>query len=388
MKAGKYNTRSNPSNVGLAALLAAGLMFGAAHTAMAAGTASGTSISNSATLGYSVGAIAQPAITSNTATFLVDSKVNLTVAKTGDRTSTPGANNQAVAFTVTNTGNTSQRYALTAVAGTENLTTDLASVRIFLDVNDDKAWDSGDTLYVNASTFGNVVADATLRVLIVADVPLVQDNATTAIYHLVATTVDAGTTTVTAQTNVGVVDDPTVVDVVFADSAGSATGDVANNGKHSALATYTVSTATLTIIKTSAVYSDPSNGISNGTTIFPKAIPGAVVTYTITIANGAGAATATSVSIADSLAAEITANPSRLAFATQFNDGVTTNCAATSGIVIDADGSGSGSPVCKTNAVGGDTTTDADFTNNVVNASGLSLAAGTNAIIKFQVIVQ
>ena len=68
----KHITRSNSSNIGLAALLAAGLMFGTAHNAMAAGTASGTSISNSVTLAYSVGGVGQTGITSNAATFLVD----------------------------------------------------------------------------------------------------------------------------------------------------------------------------------------------------------------------------------------------------------------------------------------------------------------------------
>ncbi len=386
MKYPKYSTRSNPSNVGLVALLAAGLMFGVAHNAMAAGIASGTTISNSATLSFTVGGVSQTSITSSAATFLVDNKVNLTVAKVSDLTVTPGTNNQALRFTVTNTGNTSQRYLLTAVAGTENLDNDMTSVRIFRDSGSvTGSHDGTDTEYVNAGTFGDIAADGTLNVLIVANMPLSQTNSTTAIFHLVATTVAAGgTTTALTATSTSTADTAGTVDVVFADSAGSEplSADAARDGKHSELATYTVSTSSLTITKTSVVHSDPVSSTTN-----PKRIFGAVVTYTITITNASGGAQATSVSISDSLNTEIATNLS-LTFRAQFNDGVTTTCGSTEGIVIDADGSGSGAAVCKTNASGDDTTTFADFTSNVVNASGLTIDGGTNATIKFQVVVR
>jgi hypothetical protein len=44
--------------------------------------------------------------------------------------------------------------------------------------------------------------------------------------------------------------------------------------------------------------------------------------------------------------------------------------------------------VCKTNAADAEVTTNADFTANVVNVTGMSIAGGTSATIKFQVVVQ
>jgi hypothetical protein len=129
---------------------------------------------------------------------------------------------------------------------------------------------------------------------------------------------------------------------------------------------YKVSAAALSVSKTSAVYWDPINLLVN-----PKAIPGAIVTYTITIANAAGA-TATDVSISDSLAGEA----GRLSFNAQFNDG--TSCGALEGIFV-AGG-------CKTNTdADGD---NADFTANVLSVTGLTVPATESRVIKFQVTIQ
>jgi len=61
--------------------------------AMAAGTLSGTNITNAATVTYDVAAIAQPAINSDNADFVVDNKVNLTISRddTAPILATPGA---------------------------------------------------------------------------------------------------------------------------------------------------------------------------------------------------------------------------------------------------------------------------------------------------------
>jgi uncharacterized repeat protein (TIGR01451 family) len=63
---------------------------------------------------------------------------------------------------------------------------------------------------------------------------------------------------------------------------------------------FTVAGASISLAKTSAVLSDPTNGLTN-----PKAIPGAIVRYCITVAN-AGPVAATSVAITDPLPASIT----------------------------------------------------------------------------------
>jgi hypothetical protein len=288
----------------IALLVGAALLGLVSQNVLAAGTASGTSISNSASLTYSVGSVSQTPITSAAATFVVDNKVNLTVTKVLDNlTTTPGLANQVVAFTVTNNGNTAQRYALSAVQTSSVLTNPLTNVRIYLDVNANNAWDAGDTLYVNAGTFLDVAPDASIKVLIVADAPAVETNGQTAVYSLLATTVTAGTTTVTTAT-AGV--DTAGVDVVFADAMSGIAGDSATvrDGQHAASATYTIATSALTVAKTVTLLCDPINGATN-----PKNIPGAVVQYAITISNAAGAASATLTSLSDALAASLAWEP-------------------------------------------------------------------------------
>ena len=293
----KQNNTSRPSRI-VALLASAALLCLISQSALAAGTVSGTTISNTATLGYSVGGVGQTGIASAPATFVVDNKVNLTVAKVSDLAATPGATKQALAFTVTNNGNTSQRYALSTVAGAASIAT-MSNVKIYLDNGSvPGVWDATDTLYVDASTFGNVAPDASLNILIVADTPIAAANAQTAIYNLVAQTVDKDTTTVTSQT-VGA-DTPGSVDVVFADIAGTVNNlgaaDTARNGQHSALATYTIATAALTVTKAALLLCDPFNGVTN-----PKNIPGSMTQWTLTIANGASGAPATLTNITDVL---------------------------------------------------------------------------------------
>src|ERR1035438_8612587 len=112
----------------LAALLAGAALFGlVSQSALAVGTAAGTPINNQATLTYMVGAIPQTGITSNTATFLVSNKVNMTVAKNDGAmvavTSGSSAQTGNTAFTVVNTGNNTQDFGLTSAAlisGTAN----------------------------------------------------------------------------------------------------------------------------------------------------------------------------------------------------------------------------------------------------------------------------
>jgi uncharacterized repeat protein (TIGR01451 family) len=348
----------------MAMLVVAAIAIVAPLSAEAAGTASGTLVGNTATVSYDVSGVPQtPLSTGPTATFAVDNKVNLTVTKNSDITSIPGSTNQTLVFTVTNNGNTAQRYALSA---TNSAGIVMNNVRIYLDNGaTPNTWDATDTLYVDASTFGNLAADGSLKILIVADTPAGATNGQTSNYNLIATTVDAGTVTVTVQT--GGAGTLAGVDVVFADVAGSAAGDGARDGKHSAVGTYTVSGATLSILKSAATYSDPFNGTAN-----PKAIPGAIMTYTITVSNASGA-TATNVTVSDNL----TGMP--VTFAPHFNDGITVVCSATQGIVVNG--------TCKTNA-GFDDGADYNITTaNTVLVSGLTVTAGTSAVIKFQVTV-
>ena len=362
----KSLTRSKPKNIGLAALLAVGMMFSLAQNAKAAGTASNTTISNSATLAYSVSGVSQTSITSAAATFVVDNKVNLTVAKVADAPAiVPGSTKQALAYTVTNNGNTSQRYALSYTEASGATITSMSSVAIYLDVNANNAWDVGDTLYLDAGTFGNVLADGSLKILIVADTPAGATNTQTAVFNLVATTVDAGTTTVTT-TTAGA--DTAGVDVVLADIAGSAAGDGARDGKHSVSATYTVSASSLSVSKSVVLVCDPYNGVTVNN---PKNIPGSITKWTILVSNGAGAADATLTTISDALASSLT-HDSHLSVPTN-----AATCVSAAGTAESLSGKGFKVTTSGARNIGGVATQTIGFFTSANDADGVELNAGT-----------
>jgi uncharacterized repeat protein (TIGR01451 family) len=284
-------------NVRLTRWVAASVVATAAfllpQSAQAAGTAAGTTVSNTATVNFQVGGVPQTAVTGS-ATFVVDDKVNLTVTNNAGATVIPGSTDQVLAFTLQNTGNKTHGYSLAASLG-GGIT--MNNVRIYIDVNGDGNLDVGDTLYAGGTNAGDLAADATMRLLIVSDTPAGAVNGDISNYQLIATTLNAGTTTVTAHDN-AIADDKDTQQVVFADAAGP--GDVVRDGKHSATGTYTVSTATLSVTKTSTVVSDPFNGVTN-----PKRIPGAVVRYSIVVTNS-GAANASNVVVRDAIPASTT----------------------------------------------------------------------------------
>ena len=309
--------------IGTIALLLA-LCYPLTQAAYAAGTPSGTVISNTATATYNDGATPVTR-TASAPDVVVDNKVNLTVTKNGDATVLPGSTDQVLVFEVTNEGNTPQRYAL---AATNSAGIVMENVRIYLDNGTTPGvLDAGDTLYINAATFGDVLADGTLQILIVADTPATANSGETADYQLIATTVDAGTTTVTTAT-VGANTDG--VDVVFADIAGSAAGDIARDGKNSATGIYTVNLLALNLNKSVVITWDPTN-----LSVSPKAIPGAILTYTIT-ASVTGVGTTSDVVITDPIptnstytANSLELNGAALSDATDFDVGNVSGSPAT-----------------------------------------------------------
>lgn len=290
----------------IAILTLLSLLFLPVKSAHAVGTASGTGIVDSAILTYGIGATTGLTLTATTIP-VVDNKVNVSVTKNTDATVTPSSTNDILAFVIKNNGNTTQRYALSAVNSAGIV---MNNVRIYRDNGTTlDAWDASDTLYADAGTFGDVAPDGTLNILLVSDTPGGATDGQTSDYNLIATTVDASSTTVTQQTS-GV--DTAGVDVVFADIAGSA--DAVRDGIYSAVGRYTISSATLNVAKTVLVYSDPSNGTTN-----PKAIAGATLRYTILV-NVIGSATALNVVITD----PIPANTTYAAGTLKWNDGITT----------------------------------------------------------------
>ncbi|NNF16970.1 MAG: hypothetical protein HKN70_09495 [Gammaproteobacteria bacterium] len=308
------------------------------------GTAAGTSVANQATLDYEIGGIPQtqvlsdndgnPANGSNATTFVVDRKLDALVSENGatynsstTATVVPGlsqgggSTGAVLSFTVTNEGNEVQDFSLSAAptvfdpfSGTDNF--DATNVNIFVDGNGNGTYEPAiDTAtYIDElDYFGNGAGNPSSTVVfVVADIPAVQVNGDIAAYVLNAQVAEGGTAAtqgadITTDDS-AVADDPAVVQDVFADSENTNNaGDGISDGIASIEDAYLISSPTLTIAKSSAVISDPFTcpvlPCAPGTD--PKAIPGAVIEYTIAIVNATGAAAATNVSVSDDLSSEI-----------------------------------------------------------------------------------
>ncbi|WBO23150.1 DUF11 domain-containing protein [Sphingomonas abietis] len=302
-----YNRRFKSILLSGLSASAAILMGSAGHaqTTSATGTAAGTIVNNTASVSYSVGGTPQTA-QSNTATFVVDKKVNLTVAELGgtDTQTALGATDQVTTFTVTNLTNAIQDFRLTAdqqsvsipILGVDNF--DVTNVRIFVDSNGNGVYDAGvDT----RSYIDELAPDATATVFIVADVPNAPGE-NVAIVSLNAIAAAGGTSgslgSDLVATSTLTPDSPTTVDIVFADGGGI--GDLPRNGQARAFDAYQISTAAVTMTKSAVVISDPYDLAVN-----PKAIPGATIRYCMIVSN-AGPGAATAVNVTDSLPANVT----------------------------------------------------------------------------------
>lgn len=312
-------------------MLAGAALFGlVSQSALALGTASGTSISNTATLSYTVGAVTQTPITSAAAAFLVDNKVNMTVLQVGGLATTvipdPLVGTVATStFSVTNNGNTTQDFAL-AVANLGNGTVNPFGGAL-VDNYTATACTVTNIVVIGAGSMGAYTAadqhinalapDSSATVTVSCTTPAAQANDSLAVISLTATVHanNAANTLGAVLVNDTGVDVPGTVQIVFADTAGS--DDLALSGSHSARDAYVVQTAVLSISKVATVMCDPANGSTN-----PKNIPGAYVQYAITISN-TGSAAATLSTVSDALQAQLTFDPALISGA-----GVATNCAA------------------------------------------------------------
>src|SRR4051812_19104496 len=149
-----------------------------ASPAYAAGTASGTSITNTVLLDYQVGGVSQTQL-SATDSFVVDRKVVVSVSEVGSATTQVGPG-QAVAvttFQVTNGSNAAIDVALAATqltggtaahGGTDNF--DVNTVKIYADTNTNGSYDAGTDLQI--SYVDQLAADGSKTVFVVAAVPI------------------------------------------------------------------------------------------------------------------------------------------------------------------------------------------------------------------------
>lgn len=341
-----------------------------ATPAFAAQTAAGLDITNTATVSYQVNGQTQPNQTASD-TFRVDRKVSFTLVENGSSTTTvqPGQTAQVTAFTLSNTSNATLDFDLSAIqtaggtaahGGTDNF--NVGNLKIYRDVNGNGAVDAGDVDVTTTRFLDNVASDTNVAILVVGDIPNQQANGSVANVQLTATALEAGAVgtkggALTGVTTNATANDKSTMQTVLQDAAApwGGTGDVANDGKASDDDDYTVQSAVVAVAKTSRVYSDPVNNTTN-----PKAIPGAVVQYCITVTNS-GAVDATGVSIADPIPTGLTGS-------------------GTTGKIV----SGSASATCNFDTAG-----TAGGTVSATNASATigTVAAGTTSWFVFDTII-
>ena len=385
MKSHWINLNDPPKRVraGLAAAaLALSLGSGVAH---AGGTASGTTVSNTATLNFSVGGVAQPGIGSSATgnssgagtptTFVVDKKVNLTVT-TVDATFvavTPGSTGQVTTFDVTNLGNDPQDFALaslqkasgtTLFGGTDNF--DATACSAFVE----SGATAGYQPLQDVATFIDELApDATKRVYVVCSIPAGQVNGDVAVVTLTATARAGGAVGSLGAALIETVGANTAgVDIVFADGAGS--DDAARDASFSSRDAYKIASSSISVAKTATLICDASNGTTN-----PKNIPGAIIRWTITVSNAAGAgASATLSTVTDALSVATTFDVNLVTGA-----GGAAGCSSATGTA--ESGAGKGFKLSATGTTRASLALPRFFTS-ASDADGIDLAAG-NVTVNF-----
>ena len=263
--------------------------------------AAGDTISNTATLDYDIDGVGQTPITSASADFIEDNLVNFQVDWTeGNVSATAGAGGQMMTFIVTNNGNGAQDFALTAAdaAGDFNVT---SIDNIFVDsgaAGTPGVYDATDI----ATFIDELASGASVEVYVFATMPIAQPGGDTADIRLTATVHAGDAAGATGVLGAILVKENAAADVqaseqnVFNDPAGVA--DAIQDGVHSVDGTYIIVAANLSVTKTMDVIWDPINGNAN-----PKGIPGALVQYTIVVANAAGGASGDLTTLTDTLSA-------------------------------------------------------------------------------------
>jgi hypothetical protein len=284
--------------------------------ALALGTDAGTTVANQATVAYSVNSEAQTPIESDPAgnstpgagsptEFLVDRRVAFTLVEIGGLHTevAPGDVQAFTEFQLTNNGNAIMDFVLNAVdlAITETVhgeddTGDSVGPFTIRVANGDGI--AGVPDYAADLDFVDELGEEeTVVIYVYADIPGTAPNDAYDNFTLNATAADdpdalptVGGTPDPLLTESGGADDPLVIESVFANTSGA---DGSGNATEGADDGFHVNSAELVITKTAAVISAPF-----GST---KALPDAVIEYTVTIDNSAGAAIAQNVVLTDTI---------------------------------------------------------------------------------------
>ena len=248
----------------------------------ALGTTAGTDITNTATADYFIGATPLTA-TSNTTTTTVDELLNVTVVgqDAGSQVAVgPGDTSQVLTYQVTNTGNGTDSYSLTA---TNQIGDDFDAIPIAIYQDDgDGVFNALSDTLLDGSNDPVMNADDVITVFIVADIPAGLFDGNIANIDL---TVDSNTATGAAGS------------VVVGGGDGGTDAVVGSSGgTDSATESYLISNVVVSLLKSASIL-DPFGG--------SIPVPGATITYSIDV-TVVGAGTATGVVISDPIPADTT----------------------------------------------------------------------------------
>lgn len=369
--------------------MAAVLLLG--QQALAVGTDAGVSVDNRATVTYVVGGSPQTGIESSPTgnnlpgvgpsgqgtdtSFLVDRRVDFTISQVGGALAqvAPGDNGVFVEFYVTNTSNSVLDFVVSPTnltsafgdvrgPGTTDSEVDMNAIRIAVSAAPDgqpgggaagdgpDPVDPGTALAPGDTLIDNLPEDDSIRVRIYSDTPLTLLNGQIANVLLTASAADPVSSAELVETPGA--DDPTLVENVFvngADGNGFATETGADG--------FTVVSAALVVTKTAAVFSDP---LGSG-----KAVPGAVIEYSILIDNTGGASDATGVVVTDAVVSDVTLENG------VYNGGAS-NVAFSDGTFCNADGDG---------------TDGCTFAAGALSIAVPDVALGASMTVTFQVLI-
>lgn len=276
----------------IALLGAVGLLW--ATGASAVGTSAGTPIDNTATADFSVNGT--PFTESSTTASIVVAEfldvdvtlLTVTANPNNEVTVSPGDTNQVLTFSITNTGNGTDQYALTGLSGPGlNLsgtdTFDPALVDIYFDDGATPGvFDPSDTRYDPGVDDPTILADGSITVHVLNNIDPGQVDGDLGDSQLTATSLALALFPGT----------PVAGDSVV--GQGDLGGDLVAGtsvGEDDDFGTYLVSTLNLSFVKSSAI-ADPFGGTTP--------VPGATITYTLEV-EVLGSETATGLVITDNV---------------------------------------------------------------------------------------
>ncbi len=259
-----------------------------AGPAHAVGTTAGTTISNTATVTYADPLGALVSMPSNRVDIIVDELLDVTVASAdpGDVAVLPGSINQILTFNVTNTGNGSESFRLTAINAIGGDAFDPVTTSLVIDSNVNGVYDAGvDTVYNAGSNDPVLAPDTSVRVFVLSTIPAAATNGQRGQTDLTATAVTGSGAPGTTFAGLGQGGGNAVV--------GATTALGRDDGF------YIVNAAMVAFVKSATVL-DPFGGT--------KSVPGAVITYTL-LATVSGSGSLANLAVGDPVPASTTYVP-------------------------------------------------------------------------------